>query len=162
MNMKNKIIAVGVLGALVFGAGGFFAGLRYAQSQKTIGGNGANFANLSQADRQQRFLQMGNGQAGGRAGSAQAGTGFVTGEIIVKDDKSVTVKLRDGGSKIVFYSASTQLQKMTDTSLGDLVIGKQVTVNGAVNSDGSVTAQTIQLRPDVQPSGSPIVQPAGN
>lgn len=151
----------GVLGALVFGGGGFYAGTKYDQNKKTVGG--VNFANLSQSDRQQRFSQMGGGQGGGRMGSAQAGAGFINGEIIAKDDKSVTIKLGDGGSKIVFYSASTQVQKMADMPIGDLVIGQQVAASGTVNSDGSVTAKTIQLRPAVvAPTGSATPKSTGN
>lgn len=160
--MKNRIIIIGAITILVIGGGSFYAGMQYAQSKKTVGN--ANFANLSQADRQQRFSQMGGGQGGGRmGGSAQAGAGFINGEIIAKDDKSVTIKLGDGGSKIVFYSASTQVQKMADMPINDLVIGQQVVASGTVNSDGSVTAKTIQLRPAViAPTASATVKPAGN
>ena len=160
--MKNKIIVAGVACALIFGGGGFYGGMKYAQGKKTVGGNGANFANLSQADRQQRFSQMGGGQGAGRAGGAQAGAGFVNGEVIAKDDKSITVKLGDSGSKIIFYSTSTKLQKMTDTPIGDLAVGGQVMVTGTTNSDGSVTAQTIQLRPEVRLGESPAVKSIGN
>jgi len=87
-----------------------------------------------------------------RAGGQQ-GNGFVNGEIIAKDDpakdgagKSITVKSNDGSSKIVFFSSTTKIMKSVDGSPGDLAIGKQVSVNGAANQDGSVTAQTIQLR----------------
>ena len=73
--------------------------------------------------------------------------GFTAGEIIAKDDKSVTVKLQNGGSKIVFLSDSTEITKSAEGALSDLEIGKNISVNGTTNSDGSVTAHTIQLRP---------------
>jgi len=157
--MNKKFIVIGILVALVFGIGGFFAGMRYAPSKKTVSGG----ANLSQADRQQRFSQMGGGQSGGRMGGTQAGGSFINGEIIAKDDKSVTIKLGDGGSRIVFYSSSTQVQKMADMLLADLTIGQKVATSGTANSDGSITAQTIQLRPEViSPTSSANVKPIGN
>lgn len=159
MNMKNKIIIIAVVAALTVGAGSFYAGMKYAQSQKTVGGRSANFNNLSQEERQQRFLQTGGGSEG-RIIANQSGAGFVNGEIIAKDNVSVTVKLRDGGSKIIFYSASTQVQKMADAPLGDLTVGNQAVISGTVNSDGTITAQTIQLRPNALPSGSPDAKSA--
>ena len=85
-----------------------------------------------------------------------ANSGMAVGETIAKDDKSITLKLRDGGSKIVFYSASTQWQKMAEASQYDFAVGKQVIASGTANSDGSVTAQMIQLRLDnLVPTPSP-------
>lgn len=138
--MSNKIIIVGVLCALIFGAGGFYGGMRYQQSQTPQRGN----------------FSMGNtlvGQRPGATGNSRgANGGIAAGEIIAKDDKSITIKLGDGGSKIVFYSASTQLQEMASTTPDNLVIGKQVMASGTANSDGSITAKSIQLRSDIQPA----------
>ncbi len=82
--------------------------------------------------------------------------GFVTGEILSKDAQSLTLKLRDGGSRIVLISSSTSVEKTASGSLNDLAIGKAISVQGSPNQDGSITAQTIQLqRLIVRPSGSP-------
>ena len=74
---------------------------------------------------------------------------MVSGDIISKDAMSITVKLRDGGSKIVFFSDTTEISRFASGSASDLLVGKSVMVNGKTNDDGSVTAQSIQLRPAV-------------
>ncbi len=139
--MTKKIIVVGALCALIFGAGAFYGGMRYQQSQTPQRGN----------------FSMGNtlvGQRPGVAGNLRgASGGVVTGEIIAKDDESITIKMGDGGSKIVFYSTSTQLQAMASTTPDNLVVGKQVVASGTANSDGSVVAKSIQLRSNIQSVG---------
>ncbi len=100
---------------------------------------------------EQRQQFTANAGAGLRGGDGQrlggAGAGLVSGEIISKDDTSITIKMRSGGSKIVFYSSTTEIGKFTRGSLADLNIGETVTATGSTNSDGSVTAQSIQMRP---------------
>jgi len=129
----NKIIAIVIVSAVIVGGGSFYAGMKYDQSK-------------NKTERQTRMQQFGGGNGGPRGQQRAAGGGFASGEIISKDDKSVTVKLQDGGSKIVFLSDSTKITKSTDGALSDLEAGKNVSVNGAANPDGSITAQTIQLR----------------
>ena len=133
----NKSIVIIIAVTLIVGAGAFYGGMKYAENKATAGWQ----------QRTQQFSgNAGAGFSGGTGGGQRGGGGFISGEILSKDDKSVTVKLQDGGSKIVFLSDSTKITKSTDGALSDLEAGKNVSVNGAANPDGSITAQTIQLR----------------
>jgi len=144
--MNIKIVLVFIGAAIILGVGSFYGGMKYGQSKIT--GNFANLRNLSPEERQ----QMGAGIAGsfGSRTGNQTGAGFINGEIISKDNQSITVKLRDNSSKIVFYSGTTEISKFASGASGDLEIGKTVTINGTVNSDGSITGQSIQIRPTQQ------------
>lgn len=147
----KKILPI-IIAVVVIGGGAFYGGMKYGQSSSPTGGQnaGIGFANLSVEQRQERLQQMGV-NAGGKG--VNRGSGFVNGEIIAKDDpakdgagKSITVKLLDGSSKIIFYSGTTQIGKMTSGTPSDIEIGKTVSVNGSANQDGSITAQLIQIR----------------
>ena len=63
------------------------------------------------------------------------------------DGNSITVKLQDGQSKIIILSDTTEINQASKAAKTDLSAGKQVAVFGTENSDGSVTAQNIQLNP---------------
>ncbi len=141
--MKKQHIIIGVVLLLIVAAGAFWGGMTYAARRSPV-----NFQNLTPAQRQQMF---GTGGRRGAAGGAN-GAGFVTGDIIAKDDKSITVKLTDGGSKIIFFSDTTNIGKIATGSSSDLTVGERVTVNGQANSDGSVAAQMIQIRPAQPPT----------
>ena len=144
------IIAV----AIIVGGGSFYGGMKYAESKNSrsrfLQENFQNLQSLSPEERQQRFQQMAGhmetGVRGERMGGA-ARASFIDGEILSKDDKSVTIKLRDGGSKIIFYSETTEVSKSVQGTTGDLAIGRQVSISGKPNSDGRITAQSIQIRP---------------
>ena len=126
---------------MIAGSGSFYAGVKYNQNKNPVAARGINgSSNFSQ----------GGGMSGqrGMRGAGGSNGGFATGEIISKDDKSVTIKLRDGGSKIVFLSSSASISKSVEGAIADLTTGVQVSVNGNANSDGSITATTIQIRPD--------------
>ena len=78
-------------------------------------------------------------------GRAAAG-GFVSGQIISVDANSMTVSLANGNSQVVFYSSSTQVMKPTIIPASDLTAGTRVMIGGTSNSDGSLTAQSIQVQ----------------
>lgn len=108
-------------------------------------------------------IQTRGGFAGARGGAfgAQAGRGGVgmnggrvNGQIISADATSITVKLPDGSSKIILLSGQTIINKATQGAKNDLTQGTTVAVFGTTNSDGSVTAQNIQINPTA-PAASP-------
>ena len=142
----KKILPIFIVIIAVVGAGSFYGGMKYQESktpQRPTAGNFQNLQNLSPEERQQRLQQFG---VGGQGNRAQSGGGFIGGEIIGKDAQSITVKSNDGSSKIVFFSNTTKIMKSAEGSPSDLATGKQVSVNGKTNQDGSITAETIQLR----------------
>ena len=144
MNMKKALPMIIV--ALVIAGGSFFAGIQYQKSVATNAGQRDNFANLTPEQRQARLQQFGQNGGGFRGGNG-AGGGITAGDILSKDATSLTIKLRDGGSKIIFLSDKTQVMKTTDGSATDLTVGQQVSVQGTANPDGSISAQSIQIRP---------------
>ncbi len=140
----KKIIVI-IVGVAIVGGLSFYAGMKYSANKQSQSG----FGNLTAEQRQQRFQQMG-GNGAGRVlgtGAGQAGGGFVSGEILSKDNNSATIKLRDGGSKIILFSTSTAITKFVTSTSKDLGVGKNIMVNGEQNTDGSITAKSIQLTP---------------
>lgn len=83
------------------------------------------------------------GFAGGTRG---AGGGFVAGTVASIQGGSMTISLPNGNSEIVFYSSSTSVIKPSPASVSDLTPGTSVMIGGTSNSDGSLTAQSIQVR----------------
>lgn len=81
----------------------------------------------------------------GTAGARISNGGFASGKIESKDNQSITLQLPNGNSEIVFYSSSTQVIKPSQASLNDISVGTQVMIGGTQNSDGSLTAQSIQI-----------------
>ena len=149
MDKKNHIF--GMVAVIIFIAGGsFYGGMQYgsnqsAKAQLAQGGrNGGNFGGGANGGQR----GAGGQQVMGQRGGANGGVGdFASGQITAKDDTSVTVKMRDGSSKIVFFSGSTGIDKSVSGAIADLAIGQQVTVTGKASPDGSLAAQSIQIRP---------------
>lgn len=129
------VIVVGV----AVGAAGFFGGMKFEDYQ--ISKNRTTMRDQFQAG-------GANGINGMRTGSGQrAGFRPVNGDIIASDEKSITVKMQDGSSRIVILNDKTQINKADVALKADLKVGEKVSVFGTDNADGSVTAQNVQLNP---------------
>jgi len=129
MNKTSKII-VAIIVLLVIAGGSFYGGMIYGKSQNIRSFPNGNF----------------QGMRGNRTNSN--GTNFISGNIIFKDSSSITLQLpNNNGSKIIFYSSTTQINKFASGTADDLTTGTTVSIIGTTNSDGSLTAQSIQIRP---------------
>lgn len=144
--MKSIKLLYVVIIAVVVAVVAFFGGTQYQKMQRAT-----MFAQFS-----------GNARFGGQRGQFMGhmdakGQNMVTGSIVNKDNNSITVKLPDGSSKIVILSGSTSINKQATGSASDLKSGDTVAIFGSTNSDGSVTAQNIQLNPQMHKmnGGSP-------
>jgi len=138
----KKIILI-IIALAIAGGGAFYGGMKYGQSKSP---SRQGFQNLSSEQRQQLLQGSTSTEGNSQRGIARGtGSGFLSGEVIAKDEQNLTLKMPDGGSKIVFFSTSTKISKTTDGSMGDIEVGKQIMVSGDQNSDGSYTAKTIQL-----------------
>jgi hypothetical protein len=109
----------------------------------------------------QMVNRTGNNTAGatGNGQRARGQTGFrqTIGEILSADDKSITIKMSDGSSKIVLISDTTTINQTATATKIDLKVGATVAVMGDQNTDGSITGKTIDLNPRV-PSITPATK----
>lgn len=137
--MNNKT-TLGIIGVVIAGVS-FFGGVKYDQSKSVV------LTNVNGNGGQARM----NG-VGGQRGMRGAFGGATAGQIVSKDATSITVSMRDGGSKIIFVSPSTTVTKSVEGQVNDLAIGKDVVVTGTANPDGSISAQSIQLRSNIATS----------
>lgn len=148
--MKTNQIIILIVAVIIVGVGGFFGGMKYQQSQRAsftqgFGGGGGYFRG---------GFPRGSGQGRGANGMA------VVGKVISSDNGSITVQLQDGSSKIVVLPSSATISKSTSGSISDLQTGTNVAVFGTTNSDGSVTAQNVQINPMIRGGRGPMMSPA--
>lgn len=149
--MNSKGISILIVAVFIVGAGAFYGGMVFekrslAKQNISRSANGSLGAGNRQGGQQGGGRAFGGGQGVNGASNGSQGD-FVNGDILSKDDKSITVKTRDGGSKIVYFSDSTIIGKAVSGTSSDLAIGQQVMVSGKSSPDGSLSAQSIQIRP---------------
>ena len=133
--MKRNQMIGGVILLFVVAGGSFYAGKSMASTATPTGARTAGFA------------ASGSGFAG-RAGGARGGGGFTGGTIVSTATGSISIKQQNGSStEIVLLSPTTQILKQVAGTAADLTTGTTMTVTVASNSDGSMTATSVQIRP---------------
>lgn len=147
MDKKNILIVVVV--AIVAAGAAFLGGTKYAESSRGSQNNRLNTGRTASNS------VNGTNRRPGATGGFGTNGNAATGEIISRDATSISIKLRDGGSKIIFYSSSTPVTKTIRGTAADLAVGEPVMILGGANQDGSISAQSIQLRPAFSSSTRP-------
>lgn len=132
MNKPTKIIVILALAAALF-----YGGFAYGASSSS-GSAPAGASAFGSARSGTKPTANGTGEFSG--GSATVGT------VVSSDATSITVALKSGGSVVAFYSTSTPITKITAGSPSDMAAGADITVFGTTNSDGSITASSVQLK----------------
>jgi hypothetical protein len=143
MNKKSTLVIWAiVIAAVFFGAG-------WGISKSTSSSSSATSATAARGSYTGTFT----GAAGARTGRTSGG-GLVVGKIVSVDPTSISVALPNStstsattGSTVVLYSSGTSILKSVIGSSADLQVGNSVTVSGTANSDGSISANSIQIRP---------------
>ena len=129
MKKPTKIIITTIVAAAIF-----YSGFSYGQSVASSGASTSAYGGARVT------------RTGATAGAGFAGGSAAVGTVVSSDSSSVTVALKSGGSVVAFYSTSTPITDTTVGTQGDLSEGANVTVLGTANSDGSITANSIQIR----------------
>jgi len=143
---KNNNLILMIILALVMAGGGFFAGMKYQQSKQPS--RTGFLQGRSGVGQEINRRAIPEGMPEGMPGEqSRSGVGMIRGEIISQDEESIIVKLMDNSSKMVLLSGDTKITKSFEGTTDDLETGQQVMVSGDENSDGSLSAQTIQLNP---------------
>lgn len=156
--MKKSIFISTLIAVLVIaGGGGFFGGMRYEKQKLTKNPQELFSSNGSNTNRQ--FPGFPGGSNSNRSMRGGGIGGATRGTIASISGTNMTVTLSDGSSKIVIVPSSATISKSTTATSADLTTGQTVMVTGTTNSDGSVTAENIQLNPATLTIGEP---PAGD
>jgi hypothetical protein len=146
--MDKKYAGVAVVLLIAAVGMSFYGGMRYERGRsapavawRERAGGATPGGSAASGDGQRRMMRGTGPNRSGQAGD------FTAGEILSRDDKSITVKTREGGSRIIFVSDSTGIGKSVRGTVADLEVGRQVVVTGKNNPDVSVVAENIQIRP---------------
>ncbi len=159
--MKNQQTITSIVVAVGVSALSFLGGLKYAEMNPKIispseYGAGGGYRMMD------RNGQGGGTQQGtGRQGGTTMRNGFrpVFGEILDIDGSTMTVKLTDGSTKIVVLTDKTTASTQTEAKVSEIKTGEKVSVMGTTNTDGTVTADSIQINPVMRNFPSPSASP---
>jgi hypothetical protein len=128
---KNKVTIIWIIVAIIAFVGGWWIGR--ATVPAATSGRGA-YAGASST----------RGTFASRGGAASGG--LAMGQVLSIDSQSITLQLANGNSENVFYSSSTPVIIPQPASISSITPGTNVIITGTANSDGSLTAESIQVR----------------
>jgi hypothetical protein len=144
----NKMYWVVIIAAVVFAGAGFWGGMTYASSQ-TPATTASRFGGAA------GFAGRGGGTFAGATGGGTIGT------VIALGNGTFTVQLPSStsttattGTKLVLVGNTTEVDELESVPVSNIQVGQSVTVAGTANSDGSVTATSVMIRPAATRTGT--------
>lgn len=141
-------IAIAIVLAVIIGAGGFFAGTAYGQSQAQD--TRAEFFRNRQGGTAGQTGQNGqpgqNGQFGQNGQGGQFGRPSAFGTVKSVSGNTIVVTQQDGSTVTVTTDAQTVVQKTVNGTVSDIQPGERVTVQSD-QTGSNVLARAIQVRP---------------
>lgn len=147
--MNRKAWIWGIIVVIIVAGAGFWGGMTYAATKtptvsSRFGGAAGAFAARGGA----------SGAFGGAAGGGTVGT------VVQVSNGSFTVQLPTStsttaatGTKLVLVDSATEVDELETVPVSNIKVGQSVTVAGASNSDGSVTASSVMIRPATTRTG---------
>lgn len=126
--MNKKLYIFFVIALIFVFTIGFYIGKK--QNKKN------DFANLKNINRPNDFKTNQNN---------------ITGSIIDQNDNSITIQLKESGSKIIIISDTTEIFKTVNINTKDLKIGDNIMVSGKTNDDGTIIANNIRIVDQMPP-----------
>jgi len=127
---KKTVLTYGVIVLLLVVS--FVAGMQTGKSKKTV--NNRNIPN----GMNQNFTR-------GTGMNTRSGASNIMGEVLSKDENSLTIKSKTNGSKIIIVSKSTEIFKTIAGSIADIAIGTNVMITGKEGDAGSTVADSIRI-----------------
>lgn len=148
--MKNMLLAGAAV--LLIGSGAFYGGFLYGKSKtfSPSGFSGRNGEFLGRNTDGSMRNRDGQGQGAGTQQGNRNGQDSVFGEVLSKNDTSMTVKTQNGGSRIVYFSDKTSEGISDSTALSNVSTGQSVMASGVGNGEGALVAHMILVYPTDQ------------
>lgn len=153
MNKPLKIV-LGIILMLVIAGASFYGGMVVGKNQATASAAAVPMNSPEGFQPPDGAAVPGNstrsfgarGQ-GGAAGDFAAPDGMTFGEIESIDGNTLTLTTQAGGTVMVQVTDTTLIEKNASVEISDLIAGDTVIVSGSDNSDGSITARSVQVAP---------------
>lgn len=150
MNKPLKII-LGVIFLAAIAGASFYAGTSVGKSQAAASAASVpmNFPEGFQPPDSAAAPGDGTRPFGGRGQNDDftAPAGMTFGAIESIDGNTLTVTTQAGGTVTVQVTDTTLIEKNASVQVTDLAAGDTVIVSGSDNSDGSITARSVQVAP---------------
>lgn len=150
--MSKKAWIWVIVAVIVVGGAAFWGGMTYAQSAKSSSTASRYTAGSGFAGR--------TGAAGFSGGSFAAG-GATVGTVVQVGSGTFTVQLPTStsttattGTKLVLVDNATEVDELEAVPTSNIQVGQSVTVAGTANSDGSITASSVMIRPSTARAGA--------